>query len=337
MDLHRRNYYKKKKKYLIVVMFLIMIIAALMYIGISYGKTIYSFSHIYNVLFHGETEGAFVITTLRLPRVIIGLLAGICFGLAGNIFQKLLRNPLASPDMLGISTGASVAAVFAILILQLSGLIVSLIAIIFGMLISLLIVLLSYHHGYSNNRLILIGIGMRAMLSAMISWMLIRTSEYDVGNALRWLSGSLNTVNMNDAFSLLIVTIIACVLIAIMNNGLSVMGLGEELPVSLGVNTKTLRISLVIVGLMLVAFATSITGPIASVSFLSGPIAGRILRNGKNNMAATACIGAILVLASDLIAQYGLSSRYPVGVVTGMLGAPYLLYLIFMMNKKGVQ
>jgi iron complex transport system permease protein len=314
-----------------------MIIAALMYIGLSYGKTIYSFSHIYNVLFHGETEGAFVITTLRLPRVIIGLLAGICFGLAGNIFQKLLRNPLASPDMLGISTGASVAAVFAILILQLSVLIVSLIAIIFGMLISLLIVLLSYHHGYSNNRLILIGIGMRAMLSAMISWMLIRTSEYDVGNALRWLSGSLNTVNMNDAFSLLIVTIIACVLIAIMNNGLSVMGLGEELPVSLGVNTKTLRISLVIVGLMLVAFATSITGPIASVSFLSGPIAGRILRNGKNNMAATACIGAILVLASDLIAQYGLSSRYPVGVVTGMLGAPYLLYLIFMMNKKGVQ
>lgn len=318
-------------------MFLIMIIAALMYIGLSYGKTIYSFSHIYNVLFHGETEGAFVITTLRLPRVIIGLLAGICFGLAGNIFQKLLRNPLASPDMIGISTGASVAAVFAILILQLSGLIVSLIAIIFGMLISLLIVLLSYHHGYSNNRLILIGIGMRAMLSAMISWMLIRTSEYDVGNALRWLSGSLNTVNMNDAFSLLIVTIVACVLIAIMNNGLSVMGLGEELPVSLGVNTKTLRISLVIVGLMLVAFATSITGPIASVSFLSGPIAGRILRNGKNNMAATACIGAILVLASDLIAQYGLSSRYPVGVVTGMLGAPYLLYLIFMMNKKGVQ
>jgi iron complex transport system permease protein len=337
MDLHRRNYYKKKKKYMIVVMFLIMIIAALMYIGLSYGKTIYSFSHIYNVLFHGETEGAFVITTLRLPRVIIGLLAGICFGLAGNIFQKLLRNPLASPDMIGISTGASVAAVFAILILQLSGLIVSLIAIIFGMLISLLIVLLSYHHGYSNNRLILIGIGMRAMLSAMISWMLIRTSEYDVGNALRWLSGSLNTVNINDAFSLLIVTIIACVLIAIMNNGLSVMGLGEELPVSLGVNTKTLRISLVIVGLMLVAFATSITGPIASVSFLSGPIAGRILRNGKNNMAATACIGAILVLASDLIAQYGLSSRYPVGVVTGMLGAPYLLYLIFMMNKKGVQ
>ena len=318
-------------------MFLIMIIAALMYIGLSYGKTIYSFSHIYNVLFHGETEGAFVITTLRLPRVIIGLLAGICFGLAGNIFQKLLRNPLASPDMIGISTGASVAAVFAILILQLSGLIVSLIAIIFGMLISLLIVLLSYHHGYSNNRLILIGIGMRAMLSAMISWMLIRTSEYDVGNALRWLSGSLNTVNINDAFSLLIVTIIACVLIALMNNGLSVMGLGEELPVSLGVNTKTLRISLVIVGLMLVAFATSITGPIASVSFLSGPIAGRILRNGKNNMAATACIGAILVLASDLIAQYGLSSRYPVGVVTGMLGAPYLLYLIFMMNKKGVQ
>ncbi len=318
-------------------MFLIMIIAALMYIGLSYGKTIYSFSHIYNVLFHGETEGAFVLTTLRLPRVIIGLLAGICFGLAGNIFQKLLRNPLASPDMIGISTGASVAAVFAILILQLSGLIVSLIAIIFGMLISLLIVLLSYHHGYSNNRLILIGIGMRAMLSAMISWMLIRTSEYDVGNALRWLSGSLNTVNMNDAFSLLIVTIVACVLIAIMNNGLSVMGLGEELPVSLGVNTKALRISLVIVGLMLVAFATSITGPIASVSFLSGPIAGRILRNGKNNMAATACIGAILVLASDLIAQYGLSSRYPVGVVTGMLGAPYLLYLIFMMNKKGVQ
>ena len=318
-------------------MFLIMIIAALMYIGLSYGKTIYSFSHIYNVLFHGETEGAFVITTLRLPRVIIGLLAGICFGLAGNIFQKLLRNPLASPDMIGISTGASVAAVFAILILQLSGLIVSLIAIIFGMLISLLIVLLSYHHGYSNNRLILIGIGMRAMLSAMISWMLIRTSEYDVGNALRWLSGSLNTVNINDAFSLLIVTIIACVLIALMNNGLSVMGLGEELPVSLGVNTKTLRISLVIVGLMLVAFATSITGPIASVSFLSGPIAGRILRNGKNNMATTACIGAILVLASDLIAQYGLSSRYPVGVVTGMLGAPYLLYLIFMMNKKGVQ
>lgn len=241
---------------------------------------------------------------------------------------------MASPDIIGVTSGASVAAVFGILVLKLPTGIVSLLAVISGLLVSCLIYVLSQGGGFSNARLILTGIGMQAFLNAIISWLLLKASEYDVANALRWLSGSLNGVKLSEVLPLAIVVGAAGCGILLLNRQLTMLQMGESHAITLGVKSKRIRLILILLSLLLVAFATSVTGPIASVAFLAGPIAARLCGGGRTNMLSSALVGSVLVLASDLIGQFALPSRYPVGVVTGILGAPYLIFLLLRMNKK---
>lgn len=204
-----------------------------------------------------------------------------------------------------------------------------------GLLVSTLIYFLSRGNGFSNARLILTGIGMQAFLNAVISWMLLKASEYDVANALRWLSGSLNGVKLENVPRLAMIIFAAGLGILLLNRQLMMLQLGEAHAVTLGVPVNVIRLLLILLSLLLVAFATSVTGPIASVAFLSGPIASRISGHGRSCLLSSALTGSVLVLASDLIGQFAMPSRYPVGVVTGILGAPYLLYLLLRMNRKG--
>ena len=324
------GYRKRQRRYVFTALTLLFLTFALACIMMIYGNTIYSPKTVLKVLSGEDVEGAvFTIRTLRLPRMLTAILCGLAFGMAGNTFQQLLGNPLASPDIIGVTSGASVAAVFGILVLKLNGGTVSLMAVFSGLLVSVLIYFLSQGGGFSNARLILTGIGMQAFLSAVISWMLLKASEYDVANALRWLSGSLNGVKLEN------VVFGAGGAILLLNRQLSMLQLGEAHAVTLGVNVRRIRLTLILLALLLVAFATSVTGPVASVAFLSGPIATRLSGNGKNGMLTSALTGSTLVLASDLIGQFALPSRYPVGVVTGILGAPYLLFLLLQMNDKG--
>ena len=307
------GYRKRQRRYVFTALTLLFLTLLLACIMMVCGNTVYSPKTVLRVLSGENVEGAvFTIKTLRLPRMLTAILCGLAFGMAGNTFQQLLGNPLASPDIIGVTSGASVAAVFGILVLKLDGGTVSLMAVFSGLLVSALIYFLSQGGGFSNARLILTGIGMQAFLSAVISWMLLKASEYDVANALRWLSGSLNGVKLENVPRLTLVVFGAGGAILLLNRQLSML-----------------------LALLLVAFATSVTGPVASVAFLSGPIATRLSGNGKNGMLTSALTGSTLVLASDLIGQFALPSRYPVGVVTGILGAPYLLFLLLQMNDKG--
>ena len=330
------GYRKRQRRYVFTALTLLFLTFALACIMMIYGNTIYSPKTVLKVLSGEDVEGAvFTIRTLRLPRMLTAILCGLAFGMAGNTFQQLLGNPLASPDIIGVTSGASVAAVFGILVLKLNGGTVSLMAVFSGLLVSVLIYFLSQGGSFSNARLILTGIGMQAFLSAVISWMLLKASEYDVANALRWLSGSLNGVKLENVPRLALVVFGAGGAILLLNRQLSMLQLGEAHAVTLGVNVRRIRLTLILLALLLVAFATSVTGPVASVAFLSGPIATRLSGNGKNGMLTSALTGSTLVLASDLIGQFALPSRYPVGVVTGILGAPYLLFLLLQMNDKG--
>ena len=175
---------------------------------------------------------------------------------------------------------------------------------------------------------------MQAFLNAIISWLLLKASEYDVANALRWLSGSLNGVKLSEVLPLAIVVGAAGCGILLLNRQLTMLQMGESHAITLGVKSKRIRLILILLSLLLVAFATSVTGPIASVAFLTGPIASRLCGGGRTNMLSSALVGSVLVLASDLIGQFALPLRYPVGVVTGILGAPYLIFLLLRMNKK---
>ena len=208
-------------------------------------------------------------------------------------------------------------------------------AVFSGLLVSALIYFLSHKNGFSNTRLILTGIGMQAFLNSIISWMLLKASEYDVASALRWLSGSLNGVKMDTVPALAAVVFTAGLGILLLSRHLLILQLGEAHAVTLGIPVSITRLLLILLALVLTAFAASVTGPIASVVFLSGPIAARISGRGRSSMLAASLTGSILILISDLVGQFTLPSRYPVGVITGILGAPYLLFLLLRINHKG--
>lgn len=330
------GYLKRQRRYILTTGILLLLTLSLAAVMMLYANTIYSPETVLRVLSGTDAGGAaFTIRTLRFPRMLTAILCGMAFGLSGNTFQQLLGNPLASPDIIGVTSGASVAAVFGILILKLDYGIVAVMAVFSGLLVSALIYFLSHKNGFSNTRLILTGIGMQAFLNSIISWMLLKASEYDVASALRWLSGSLNGVKMDTMPALAAVVFTAGLGILLLSRHLLILQLGEAHAVTLGIPVSITRLLLILLALVLTAFAASVTGPIASVAFLSGPIAARISGRGRSSMLAASLTGSILILISDLVGQFTLPSRYPVGVITGILGAPYLLFLLLRINHKG--
>lgn len=312
---------------------LLITLFALCFLSLMIGNTNYSAKTVIDVLLGKEVSGAgFIINTLRLPRAIVGMLAGFAFGISGSIFQRMLRNPLASPDVLGVSSGSSVSAVFCILILRQSGAVVFIASVLSALAVTLVVYLLSQIKGYTITKIVLIGIAMQAMLRSIISYMQIKANVNDLGAVIRWLSGDLSTVSLEDAkilcFSLLIILpILLCC-----NNQLKILEFGEDVAKTLGVNTVKARLIQLISSVMILAIATAITGPIAFVSFISGPIANKI--NFKN-MITAGLVGSIIVVASEIIGQNFLSVKMPVGVITGIVGTPYLIYLIVSQRREG--
>lgn len=332
----KQGYAKRKMRMISVTLILLALTVGLCTIMLLYGKTNYPLSVVLKVLGGEQIQGAsFTIGTLRLPRMLCGLLVGLAFGIAGNTFQTMLRNPLASPDIIGITSGCSIAAVFCILVLRMSGSSVSIAAVISGIIVSTLIYLLSKGSGFSGGRLILIGIGIQAMINALISFLLLKSSQYDVPSALRWLSGSLNGMSMKDVPGLFIVVVLFGGIILLLTKHLQILELGDEFATTLGVKINLVRIILILSSVFLIAFATAVTGPIAFVAFLAGPIASKLVGPGAPNVLASGLVGALLVLGADMIGQFVFSTRFPVGVITGILGAPYMLFLLICINRRG--
>lgn len=332
----RDGYLKRRKKINLINIILIALIIAMAVFSLVYGDKIYSLDTVFRVIIGENIQGAsFSVGRLRLPRMLIGIMAGASFGIAGNTFQTMLRNPLASPDIIGISSGCSVSAVFCILVLHISGGIVSIISVVFGLLISLIIYMLSRGTGFSGGRLILIGIGVQAITNAMVSYMILKSTQYNVPSALRWLSGSLNGMSMKDVPIILSVLVIFGGISIVLTKYIQILELGDELATTLGININILRVVLIVCSVVLIAFATAITGPIAFVSLLAGPIAIKLTGSSSANAFSAALVGAILVLAGDIIAQFAFTTRFPVGVITGMIGAPYMLILLIYANKRG--
>ena len=336
INLVREGYRRRRLRWVSVTLLLVLVALILCATALIVGNTIYPLDTVIKVLLGEQIKGAtFAIGTIRLPRMLAGLLVGLAFGIAGSTFQTILRNPLASPDIIGVSSGSSVAAVFCILMLKVSGSIVSISAVIAGLSVAAIIYLLSRGGSFSGGRLILIGIGVQAMLNAVISYMILKASEYDVPGALRWLSGSLNGIQMTKIPSLFFVVIIFGLLIFLFGRHLKILELGEQSAITLGVRTDVTRLLLILSAVFLIAFATAVTGPVAFTAFLAGPIAARLVGIGAPNELPSGLVGAILVLGADLIGQFAFDTRFPVGIITGILGAPYLLYLLIRMNKTG--
>ncbi|RNL85790.1 FecCD family ABC transporter permease [Halostreptopolyspora alba] len=300
------------------------------------GQTFYPPGEVVRVILGQDVPGAsFTVGRLRLPRAALAVVAGLCFGLAGVTFQTLLRNPLASPDIIGISSGASAAATFAIVMLSLGQTGVSVVAIVAGLLVALLVYLLSFKSGVSGTRLILIGIGIAAMLDSLTLYVLDQAASWEFQEAMRWLTGSLNGASWAEAVPVSVALLGLGSVLLSQSGGIAMIQLGDETAAALGVRVDIVRLIAVTGAVGLIAFATAATGPIAFVSFLSGPIAARIVGPNGSPLVPAALVGALLVLVADLCGQFAFDTRYPVGVVTGVLGAPYLAYLIVRANRAG--
>ncbi|WP_263120405.1 iron chelate uptake ABC transporter family permease subunit [Cellulomonas fimi] len=320
----------------ITLVVLLVLIVAVFVASLMIGRTFYPAGEVLRVVLGQDVPGAgFTVGRLRLPRAVLAVLTGLCFGIGGVTFQTMLRNPLASPDIIGISTGASAAAAFGIVFLSLGGAQISIFAIVAGLGVALAIYLLSFRKGVLGTRLILIGIGVAAMLESVTSYVLSKAPRWELQEAMRWLTGSLNGSSWSDVLPVLIALAVLGPVLVGQSRNLAQLQLGDDTASALGVPVERTRLILIVGAVMLIAFATAAAGPIAFVAFLSGPIAARIVGPRGSMLVPAALVGALLVQVADLVGQYAFGARYPVGVITGALGAPYLIYLIVRTNRTG--
>lgn len=271
---------------------------------------------------------SFIFLESTLPRACMAVLAGAAFASAGAAYQSMLRNPLASPDVLGINLGASAAAVFAVVLLGWSGTPVALIAFLGAVAVAATIHGFAGRGGAATGRMILVGVGLAAVLSSVVHWVLLRADIFRAQDALVWLTGSLGSVTWSEISRLGVVVAVGLPLLAVVTRQLGVLGLGDDLAAGLGVRAGHLRLLITTLVVLLTASATAVCGPIAFVGFLSGPIARRLTR-GRTSIPAAALVGAAMVLAADWASAYAVpGTAYPVGVVTGLAGAPVLVWLL---------
>ena len=329
----RRARQRQRGTVLAVLGILIVLVFA---VTLMVGNSFYAPADVVRVILGETVPGAsFTVGELRLPRATMGLLAGFAFGIAGVTFQTMLRNPLASPDIIGISSGASVAAVFGIVVLALDEASVSFLALAGALTTAAAIYLLGGRRGFAGTRLILIGIGVAAMLDSAVTYILSRAAVWDLQSAMQWLTGSLNGATWSGVLPLAIASAVLVPLLLAQGRGLGMLRLGDDPAASLGVNVRRTRVLLIVAAVALLAFATAACGPIAFVAFMAGPIAARLIGSGASPLLPAGLVGALLVLVADLVGQFAFDSRYPVGVITGALGAPYLVFLLIRINRSG--
>ncbi|WP_394813415.1 FecCD family ABC transporter permease [Streptomyces johnsoniae] len=284
----------------------------------------------------GNRATYYLVVELRLPRALTGVLIGLSFGLAGAVFQTLLRNPLASPDVIGISAGASAAAVVASVTLGVGGAAMSLSALGGALLAATLIYLLAWRRGVTGQRLVLIGVGVAAALTSVVSHTMTRSSAVVAQEARVWLTGSLNGRTWEQVGPLLIAVAVLFPLTALAARPLGALQLGDDAASGLGTRVERSRLALIGCAVALTGTATAAAGPVGFVAFVSGPIARQLLGRSTPALVPSALVGAVIVLVADLVAQHGLGpNQFPVGLVTSMIGAPYLLWLLARANRGG--
>ncbi len=330
---------RSRRRPLWVSLALVIALLGTMMVRVLLGSYTVTIPDFFTIIHGGTVEGAraanFIVLSDKLPRAVLGLLAGAAFGASGAIFQLLLRNPLASPDIIGISSGASLGAVLAIVFWGASGFTVSVFAVVFSLAVAVAIMLLSAGQGSVGNRFILMGIGVAALGSAVVSYLMSRTSTNTAQAAAVWMTGSLSIANWNRITILLILLCVLLPLVALLHKKVHTMAVGEELAHGIGLNVSATRWTFIVLGVLLAAVATAATGPIAFVAFVSGPIARRLI-GGRHSIFASALVGAIIVVLADFIAaNYMPGGALPVGILTGALGAPVLIWLLTQSQKEG--
>ncbi|HEX8759485.1 MAG TPA: iron chelate uptake ABC transporter family permease subunit, partial [Pseudonocardiaceae bacterium] len=256
--------------------------------------------------------------------------------------QTIARNPLASPDFLGFTAGASAAAVTVIVLGGAAGGIgatlgtvgIPIAALVGGLGAAALVYALAWRGGIEGYRLVLVGIGMDAISRAIISWMLVIAQIFAAAQAMVWLVGSLNGRGWEHVVPVALALGVLVPVALLLTFGLGALQLSDDTARGLGVRVNRTRSALIIVAVVLAAVAASSAGPIVFVALVVPQICQRLIGAARPPLLTSAVYGALLTVTADLIARTVLGSELPVGIVTAVLGAPYLLYLLVRRNRK---
>ena len=283
----------------------------------------------------GDDTARFIVLELRAPRIAVAVLVGLALGVSGALIQTFARNPLASPDVLGVTGGAAIGAVGVIVLGggttaagALGGLGVPAAALLGGLVMAGLIFGLAWQSGIDGYRLVLVGVGLSAMAQAVVSWLLTRSALFDAAAANVWLTGSLNGRGWDQARPLALALLVLVPAALATTRVLDVLQFGDETARALGVRVPLAQLAVVLVAVGLAAFAVSAAGPIQFVALVVPQIAVRLTGGSRPPLLTSGLLGALLLTASDLVARTVLPETFPVGVVTAVVGAPYLLWLL---------
>ncbi|MFF3592414.1 FecCD family ABC transporter permease [Streptomyces sp. NPDC002387] len=284
----------------------------------------------------GKPGQEFIITELRLPRVLVGLLVGASLGLGGALFQSVSRNPLGSPDVLGLGQGSTAGALVMIVLFSGSAAQVAVGALVGGLVTGLAIYLLAWKRGVHGYRLVLVGIGVSAIVTAVNGYLLTKADIVDAARAVVWMTGSLNGRDWDQVWPLLALVCVLVPLVLGNARGLRTMEMGDDVSYALGVRVERVRLLLMVSAVLLTAGATAAAGPVGFVALTAPQLARRLTRSPGPNLVPSMVMGAALLIVADWASQrvFG-ADQLPVGVVTGVLGGVYLLGLLVTERRAG--
>ncbi|MFJ2813225.1 FecCD family ABC transporter permease [Streptomyces sp. NPDC087294] len=282
----------------------------------------------------GDPGDILVVRQFRAPRAVAALVAGAGLGAAGYVLQRLFRNPLASPDVMGMTGGASFGAV-ALVATGASQTLIPVGALAGGLLAALLLGAFAWRSGLAVTRLILTGLAVQAGLAAAVNLMVVRFPAELAGSALQWTTGSVYGRTWPEVWGAAGAMVLALAATVLLHRRLAVLDLGDDSAGALGLNTSTARLHLLAAAVVLASLAAALAGPVTFVA-LAVPHIVRFVTGPPTtaSLALASLTGAVLLLASDLVVQHLLPvSGLPVGAVTATLGAPWLLVLMFRQSK----
>jgi iron complex transport system permease protein len=276
----------------------------------------------------------FVVNTLRLPRLLVAVLAGAGLGVAGAVMQSLSRNPLGSPDMIGFSMGAATGGIVAILLTASGTLGTSIGAFLGGLGTALVILLVVGRHGLNGYRLVLVGVGISVVLAAVNGYLLSRATLGDAQRAVAWQVGNLSGRDWDHVTVVAIALAVLLPLIMLFNRRMSMLELGDDTATALGVGVFATRLVPMLASIGLIAAGISMAGPIPFVALAAPHLARRLTRHPGPNVLPAAVVGALLTVVSDFAAQHALPVQLPVGIVTSVFGGGYLVALLIVQRRS---
>ena len=265
-----------------------------------------------------------VVVKWKLPRIVLGLVAGLALGVAGALFQTITRNPLGSPDLIGFSTGAQTGILISILLLPGSMLSASLASFIGGAAVGTVTYLVSLRGGFTGLRFILVGIAISSMLVSVNRWLLVRVDDDEGLGALKAITGTLGAARWPVVAPTCLAIGVTVALILLASRHLQVLSLGEQVATILGSPTRRASAVLILLGTVLVAVVTMAAGPIGFVALVAPHLARLLTGSPQSPLIVSGLTGSLLMVGADLLSQLVLESM-PVSVVTNAVGGLYLM------------